>query len=234
MQRAATATLTAVVHTTCDFVDMSPTVGPCRPDNRPVSEISTMPSGETGNHNAAGDIKMSDIGWWPPALREVGVAPAAIGAKSTLPNCSSISGPTCHDPHGDALKCGACVGPDLCGCPGATHNCKPCYRCEPCSEGPHPPTAPPAPAAPLSGGLLARGPRPTEMTPMTWLRTATGTHLNLERWNLSRTMNGNFKTNEKSAFCLVVNHISPPQALVAAACALTRHFTSHIPPHPLT
>ena len=178
MQSGATATLTAIVHATCDFVDMSPTVGPCRSDSHPVSEFSTVSHdashGAGSRHNAAAGITVSDTSWWPPALREVGAAPAAVGMRGKLPNCSSIPGPTCHDPHGDALKCGACVGPDLCGCPGATHNCKPCYRCEPCSEGPNAPTAPPPPAAPLAGGLLTRGPRPSEMKPMTWLRTATG------------------------------------------------------------
>jgi hypothetical protein len=137
---------------------MVPAVGPC---HAPSSRFDDGSSGQT-------------TGWWPAALRDAGAAASTAAARGQLPNCSSIAGPTCHDPRGDALKCNACVGPDLCGCPGATSGCKPCYKCEQCSEGPNAPTPPPVPqpAAPLAGGLLARGPRPSEMKPVQWLRVA--------------------------------------------------------------
>ena len=163
------ANVSGFVHRSCDFVDM---------EGAPYACANAM---------GAGGVAQERQAWrslWPAALLELGEADAAAAAAAApepwitapKPNCSSITGPMCHTPRGERVKCPGCKG-DVCGCAGATAVCKPCFKCTECAgvgppAPPAPPLPPPPPPAAFVGGMFSRGGSPIDMLPSQWMRQA--------------------------------------------------------------
>ena len=145
----ATVIVRGSVHKSCDFIDM---------EGSPYNSCATVPPPEA----------VSSSYFWPAAL----AATAAEEAPSdTNANCSTLPGPQCYTPKGQAVKC-SCKGSDVCGCPAATKACKPCFKCTECAGPPQPKPPAPPPPPPLVGGFFCRGGSPIDMKPSAWIKFA--------------------------------------------------------------